>query len=155
MRRHANRSAGVAVAGVPADAPHGAPQHTYQQAGGRFNQFSQNVTAMVRNGVALEAAEKLLFDVLNGEVDLSALIKKRKVVKPHYRALAGETFDAGTQPEFEVLRARVSRDNQTPLVIRQRANREAAEEDVVAAARRAAPLGAGARPRRSACRGPR
>ena len=35
-------------------------------------------------------------------------------------------FDAGTQPEFEVLRARVSRDNQTPQLIRQRVNREVA-----------------------------
>ena len=35
-------------------------------------------------------------------------------------------FDAGTQPEFEVLRARVTRDNQTPLLIRQRVNREIA-----------------------------
>ncbi len=35
-------------------------------------------------------------------------------------------FEAGTQPEFEVLRARVGRDNQTPLVIRQRVNRELA-----------------------------
>jgi outer membrane protein TolC len=35
-------------------------------------------------------------------------------------------FDAGTQPEFEVLRARVSRDSQTPVVIRQRSNQEVA-----------------------------
>jgi len=35
-------------------------------------------------------------------------------------------FDAGTQPEFEVLRARVNRDSQTPLLIRQRVNREVA-----------------------------
>ena len=35
-------------------------------------------------------------------------------------------FDAGTQPEFEVLRARVSRDNQQPLVIRARVNRDVA-----------------------------
>jgi outer membrane protein len=40
------------------------------------------------------------------------------------QVLAG--FDAGTQPEFEVLRARVSRDSQTPHVIRQRVNREVA-----------------------------
>ncbi len=40
------------------------------------------------------------------------------------QVLAG--FEAGTQPEFEVLRARVSRDNQTPHVIRQRVNREVA-----------------------------
>jgi outer membrane protein TolC len=32
-------------------------------------------------------------------------------------------FDAGTQPEFEVLRARVNRDSQTPVLIRQRVNR--------------------------------
>jgi outer membrane protein TolC len=35
-------------------------------------------------------------------------------------------FEAGTQPEFEVLRARVSRDNQSPILIRQRANRDVA-----------------------------
>lgn len=35
-------------------------------------------------------------------------------------------FDAGTQPEFEVLRARVTRDNQSPVLIRQRANRAVA-----------------------------
>ena len=35
-------------------------------------------------------------------------------------------FDAGTQPEFEVLRARVSRDNQSPVLIRQRTNRDVA-----------------------------
>lgn len=35
-------------------------------------------------------------------------------------------FDAGTQPEFEVLRARVNRDNQQPTVIRQRVNRDVA-----------------------------
>ena len=35
-------------------------------------------------------------------------------------------FDAGTQPEFEVLRARVSRDNQSPVLIRQQANRDVA-----------------------------
>jgi len=35
-------------------------------------------------------------------------------------------FRAGTQPEFEVLRARVNRDNQTPVLIRQRMNKEIA-----------------------------
>jgi outer membrane protein TolC len=35
-------------------------------------------------------------------------------------------FDAGTVPEFELLRARVARDNLTPRVIRQRANRQIA-----------------------------
>jgi outer membrane protein TolC len=36
------------------------------------------------------------------------------------------SFDAGTQPEFEVLRARVNRDNQQPVLIRQRMNRDIA-----------------------------
>ena len=35
-------------------------------------------------------------------------------------------FKAGTQPEFELLRARVARDNQAPFIIRQRAAREIA-----------------------------
>jgi len=35
-------------------------------------------------------------------------------------------FDAGTQPEFEVLRARVNRDNQSPVLIRQRVDRAVA-----------------------------
>jgi outer membrane protein TolC len=35
-------------------------------------------------------------------------------------------FNAGTQPEFEVLRARVNRDNQQPVLIRQRMNRDLA-----------------------------
>jgi outer membrane protein TolC len=35
-------------------------------------------------------------------------------------------FNAGAQPEFELLRARVARDNQAPPLIRQRANREIA-----------------------------
>lgn len=40
--------------------------------------------------------------------------------------LAQVRFDAGTQPEFELLRARVGRDNLAPQVIRQRANRQIA-----------------------------
>lgn len=36
------------------------------------------------------------------------------------------SFDAGRLPEFEVLRAQVQRDNQRPIVIRARANRDSA-----------------------------
>ena len=36
------------------------------------------------------------------------------------------SYEAGTQPEFEVLRARVNRDNQTPVLIRQQVNRDVA-----------------------------
>jgi outer membrane protein len=37
-----------------------------------------------------------------------------------------QNFDAGRQPEFEVLRAQVARDNQRPTVIRRRADRDTA-----------------------------
>jgi outer membrane protein TolC len=40
--------------------------------------------------------------------------------------LAQVRYEAGTQPEFEVLRARVARENLTPVLIRQRADREIA-----------------------------
>lgn len=40
--------------------------------------------------------------------------------------LVSASFNAGTQPEFELLRARVTRDTQIPALIRQRANRELA-----------------------------
>lgn len=36
------------------------------------------------------------------------------------------SFDAGRQPEFELLRAQVARDNQRPVVIRRRADRDVA-----------------------------
>lgn len=37
-----------------------------------------------------------------------------------------QAFDAGRQPEFELLRAQVARDNQRPIVIRRRADRDTA-----------------------------
>src|SRR5262249_34744163 len=37
-----------------------------------------------------------------------------------------QNFEAGRQPEFELLRAQVARDNQQPNIIRQRANRDTA-----------------------------
>jgi len=47
--------------GTPADAPYGGQQHAYQRAGGRFNQFSQNVTRLVGQGRALEASKQELY----------------------------------------------------------------------------------------------
>ena len=41
-------------------------------------------------------------------------------------AQAKLAFDAGRQPEFELLRAQVARDNQRPVMIRRRADREVA-----------------------------
>lgn len=50
--------------GTPADAPYGARQYAFESAGGRFNQFSENVTKMVAAGSTIEAAK----DVLYGEI---------------------------------------------------------------------------------------
>ena len=84
-------------------------------------------------GHALTAARaQLLFDVTQAYYDaaLSArLVSIAEATVQQAGATLQQTqagFDAGTQPEFEVLRARVNRDNQTPLVIRARVNRDVA-----------------------------
>lgn len=48
--------------GTPVDAPYGAGKFAYQKAGGKFNQFSQNVTKMVRQGKSIEEAKQVLYD---------------------------------------------------------------------------------------------
>jgi outer membrane protein TolC len=80
----------------------------------------------------VSARGQLRFDVTQAYYD--ALLSERLVtIAQATLDQAGATlqqvqarFDAGTQPEFEVLRARVARDNQTPLLIRQRSNRDVA-----------------------------
>jgi outer membrane protein TolC len=109
--------------------------------------FSQNVYSGGRNGaqMALAAAghqtaeldltttrAQLLFEVTEAYYD--AVLSQRLVtiaaatleqaVATLRQVEAG--LNAGTQPEFEVLRARVSRDTQQPVLIRQRLNREVA-----------------------------
>jgi outer membrane protein TolC len=78
------------------------------------------------------ARGQLLFDVTQAYYDAALsdrLVRIAEATLDQAGATLRQTqagFDAGTQPEFEVVRARVTRDNQTPLVIRQRANREVA-----------------------------
>lgn len=48
--------------GTPGDAPYGEQQYSYQKAGGKINQFSQNVTKMVGEGKDIEAAKQVLYD---------------------------------------------------------------------------------------------
>jgi outer membrane protein len=109
--------------------------------------FSQNVYSGGRIGAAKQLASlgrtsaeqalvgaraQLRFDVTQAYYD--ALLSERLVtIAQATLEQAGATlkqtqagFDAGTQPEFEVLRATVSRDNQTPLLIRQRGARDVA-----------------------------
>jgi N-sulfoglucosamine sulfohydrolase len=48
--------------GTPGDAPYGQQQYAFQKAGGRFNQFSQTVTQLVKKGTALEAAKDEVYE---------------------------------------------------------------------------------------------
>ena len=55
--------------GEPADAPFGGQQYAYQKAGGRFNNFSEEVTKLVANGTNLEAAKQQMYDEVAGNFD--------------------------------------------------------------------------------------
>jgi outer membrane protein len=106
--------------------------------------FSQNLYSGGRNGAQMalassghESAElsltttrgQLLFEVTQAYYD--AVLSEQLVnIAAATLEQAGATlrqveagFNAGTQPEFEVLRARVNRDTQQPVLIRQRVNR--------------------------------
>ena len=109
--------------------------------------FSQNLYSGGRNGAQVAVASvghetaqlsltttraELLFEVTQAYYD--AVLSERLVtIAVQTLEQAGATlrqteagFSAGTQPEFEVLRARVARDNQLPTLIRQRVNRDIA-----------------------------
>ncbi|HUE70704.1 MAG TPA: sulfatase [Pirellulaceae bacterium] len=66
--------------GTPVDAPFAAPQHAYERAGGRFNQFSQNVTRMVAAGSELQAAKQALLGEVRGNFD--AFLAERSKDQP-------------------------------------------------------------------------
>ena len=55
--------------GTPNDAPFGAGKHAYEQAGRRFNQFSQTVTRLAEGGTTVEAAKQHLYDEVRGNFD--------------------------------------------------------------------------------------
>ena len=52
--------------GSPRDAPYGSGSCGYEKAGGKFNQFSQNVTRMVGAGKGVEEAKQVLLDEVAG-----------------------------------------------------------------------------------------
>lgn len=58
---HIAKSYKVWSPGVPADAPFGGQQHSYQKAGNRFNQFSQYVTRRLDEGASLDLAKEELY----------------------------------------------------------------------------------------------
>ncbi len=47
--------------GTPVDAPFGGQKYAFQKAGGRFNQFSQNVTKLIADGKDIAAAKEELY----------------------------------------------------------------------------------------------
>lgn len=66
--------------GTPNDAPYGGGQYAYERAGGRINQFSQNVTRMVAEGMSLAAAKQVLYDEVGANFD--AFLADRKPGQP-------------------------------------------------------------------------
>ena len=52
--------------GIPGDAPYGGQKFAYQQAGGRFNGFSQNATRLVARGRPIAEAKQELLDEVRG-----------------------------------------------------------------------------------------
>lgn len=114
----------------------------------RFNlSFSQNIFSGGRIGAQRSIANagrqsaeislastraQLLLDVTQAYYD-AALGERLLVIAEATYKQADATyqqtrlaFEAGSQPEFELLRAQVARDNQRPVIIRSRANRDIA-----------------------------
>lgn len=59
---HIGRSYKVWGPGTPSNAPYGGNKNSYQKAGGRINQFSQQTTKMVKQGKSLEDAKQELYN---------------------------------------------------------------------------------------------
>ncbi len=66
--------------GTPVDAPYGAGKHAYEKAGGRFNDFSENVTKMMADGKPIDAAKQLLYDEVLG--NFNAFLAARRSEQP-------------------------------------------------------------------------
>jgi outer membrane protein TolC len=103
--------------------------------GGRFRALDELAAAGRESAeLAVETTRaQLLFDVTQAYYD-AALSDRLVAIAAAGISQADATFRqvqagfaAGTQPEFEVLRAQVARDTQTPVLIRQRANRDLAQ----------------------------
>ena len=77
---HIGESYKVWSPGVPNDAPFGNGKYAYEKAGGRVNQFSENVTKMVANGMTVEAAKQTLYDEVAG--NFSTFLAAREKDQP-------------------------------------------------------------------------
>ncbi len=77
---HIGKSFKVWSPGTPADAPFGRQQYAYEKAGGRLNNFSENVTQLVVQGTPLAQAKDQLYGEVRGNFD--AFLKARTNASP-------------------------------------------------------------------------
>jgi N-sulfoglucosamine sulfohydrolase len=69
--------------GTPVDAPFGAGKHAYEKAGNLPNNFSENVTRMIGEGLTLDAARAKIYDQVRRNFE--AFLADRKAGQPwHY-----------------------------------------------------------------------
>lgn len=68
--------------GTPGDAPFGAGKFAFEKSGGKFNQFSENVTKLVAGGMPLSQAKQKLYDEALGNFD--TFLKARKQGQPFF-----------------------------------------------------------------------
>lgn len=66
--------------GTPNDAPFGENRFAYEKAGGKFNNFSENVTKLVREGKPIDAAKAEMYRDVTGNFD--AFLADRKSAQP-------------------------------------------------------------------------
>jgi arylsulfatase A-like enzyme len=59
---HIGKSYKVWSPGTPADAPYGGQKYAYEKAGRAFNDFSENATKLVKNGLSFEEAKTRILD---------------------------------------------------------------------------------------------
>ncbi len=77
---HIGETYKVWAPGTPNDAPYGGGKYSYEKAGGRVNQFSQNVTKLHADGKSIDAAKQELYDEVTGNFE--AFLADRKPGQP-------------------------------------------------------------------------
>ncbi len=77
---HLGKSYKVWGPGTPLDAPYGGQRHAYEKAGNGFNNFSENATKLVRNGLTFEAAKEQLLGQVRANFE--AFLADRKPDQP-------------------------------------------------------------------------
>lgn len=77
---HIGKTYKVWSPGTPADAPYGGAKFAYEEAGRRFNQFSQTATRLVAEGKSVEQAKRELYDEATG--NFQAFLADRQADQP-------------------------------------------------------------------------